>query len=62
MKPKDAYDHYEQGKHDAERDRGAGFTDLITLGLASDSSYRAPRERDDRDAYNEGWKAGKGQR
>ena len=62
MRKPDQFDSFEKGKADAARDRGAGLTDLLTLGMASDSSRDPPRDPVLREAYNEGWNAGKGKR
>jgi hypothetical protein len=49
-----------KGQRDAERDTGAGLTDLLTLGLASDSSYDPPSDPTLKEKYNEGWYGTKG--
>lgn len=48
------------GRKDAENDKGAGLTDLLTLGFKSDSSYDPPKDPILRAHYDSGWDKGKG--
>lgn len=44
-----------KGEEDAKRDRGAGFLDLITLGMFSNSTYDPPRDPVLKAHYDAGW-------
>lgn len=45
-----------QGRDDARRDKGAGITDLLTLGFMSDSSYNPPKDPELKANYDAAWK------
>ncbi len=44
-----------KGENDARNDKGAGLVDLITLGMATNSSYNPPKDPELKAHYDAEW-------